>query len=157
MRRSSNQTLAISSIVALSMAIASCGESRVSQCQRLIAVASNAVTQVEAVIGDGQLTSTGPALTEQATAKLTSVAEAQEQALSEMQALELPDQQLQGFQQRFVSLYSDVSRASRDLVAAAQERDPQAVEQANNAFQAAIAQETPLVNEVNTYCVGDSL
>jgi protein-disulfide isomerase-like protein with CxxC motif len=69
-----------------------------------------------------------------------------------MEGLQLTDEQLKDYQTRFITMYTDTNKATRDLVTAAEAKDAQAAQQAFNALQTATSQEGPLVNEVNSYC-----
>ena len=135
----------ISVIAILGVFTASCGESKVSQCNKLIDVANKAVADVQAIT-----TSANP----QDVTAMTRIAETADQARGSMEALELADDQLETFRQQFVTMYSETSQATRDLVTAVNANNSQNAETAYNALQTATDKETPLVNEVNTYCGG---
>ncbi|MBD2464711.1 hypothetical protein H6G89_27280 [Oscillatoria sp. FACHB-1407] len=137
--------IVISMLAAVSVLAASCGESKVSQCNKLIEVANKAVSDVQAIT-----TSANP----QDVNAMTQIAETADQARASMEALELSDESLQAFKQRFVTMYADTSKATRDLVTAVNANNSQGAEAAYTALQTATDQETPLVNEVNTYCGG---
>lgn len=137
--------IVISAIAILSVFTASCGESKVSQCNKLIDVANKAVADVQAIT-----TSANP----QDVTAMTRIAETADQARGSMEALELADDQLATFRQQFVTMYSETSQATRDLVTAVNANNSQNAETAYNALQTATDKETPLVNEVNTYCGG---
>lgn len=137
--------IVVSVFAILSLLAASCGESKVSQCNKLIEVANKAVTDVQAITA-----SANP----QDVNAMTQIAETADQARASMEALELSDEPLVGFQQRFVAMYSETSQATRDLVTAVNANNSQGAEQAYTALQTATDQETPLVTEVNTYCGG---
>jgi hypothetical protein len=133
----------ISIVTALGLLAVSCGESKVSQCNKLIEVANNAVTEVQNVTSAAQ---------PQDVNSMTKIAETADKATADMQALELSDEQLQGFQQRFVTMYTDTSKSTRALVDAVNKKDAAAAEQSYKDLQAATGQESALVGEVNTYC-----
>ncbi|NJO78955.1 MAG: hypothetical protein HC827_10825 [Cyanobacteria bacterium RM1_2_2] len=127
---------------------ASCSESKVSQCSKLIDIANRAVTGVKQVSDSGVANTSQPSSIEQ----MNDIADVANNAKAEMEALQLNDEQLQGYQTRFITMYTDTNKATRDLVTAAEAKDAQAAQQAFNALQTATAQEEPLVTEVNTYC-----
>jgi hypothetical protein len=137
--------IVISVFAILSALIASCGESKVSQCNKLIDVANKAVSDVQAI--------TASANPQDVTA-MTRIAETADQARGSMEALELADDQLETFRQQFVTMYTETSQATRDLVTAVNAKNSQNAETAYNALQTATDKETPLVTEVNTYCGG---
>lgn len=141
---SAKRIAGFSLIAAISVLAVACGESKVSQCNKLIEVANKAVGDVQDV--------TSSANPEDVNAMIK-IADTADQAKSTMETLELNDEKLKGFQQRFVTMYQETSTATRSLVDAVGKQDNQAAETAYNNLQAATDQETPLVNEVNEYCM----
>lgn len=133
----------IASLVALGLLMASCSENKVSQCNRLIEIANQAVSGVEAVSETRQ-----PDDVE----SMNRIADIADTAKSQMESLQLSDPQLKEYQTRFVAMYTDTTQATRDLVASVGQKDTDAARTAFDALQTATAQEGPLVNEVNTYC-----
>lgn len=145
------KTKRISQILVLMMVAflaASCSESKVSQCSKLIDIANRAVTSVKQVSDSSQADNPQPDSIEQ----MNEIADVANSAKAEMEALQLTDEQLQSYQARFITMYTDTNQATRDLVAAAEAKDAQAAQQAFNALQTATSQEEPLVTEVNGYC-----
>ncbi|HEY9623454.1 MAG TPA: hypothetical protein V6C78_24060 [Crinalium sp.] len=135
----------VSVAVALGVLTVSCGESKVSQCNKLIGVANKAVTDVQAITSNAN---------PQDVSAMTKIADTADQAKASMEGLELSDEKLKVFQQRFVAMYSDTSKSTRELVSAVGANNSQAAETAYKQLQTATNQETPLVNEVNGYCGG---
>lgn len=131
------------SVLMIALLVASCSESKVSQCSKLINIANQAVRGVEQVSDSAR-----PDSIEQ----MNEIADVANGAKAEMEALQLNDEQLRSYQTRFVTMYTDTNQATRDLVTAAEAKDAQAAKQAFNALQTATAQEEPLVTEVNGYC-----
>lgn len=117
-----------------------------SECSSLIAAANQAVADVQATTQSSGGDVSG----------LLQIADIADQSVGRMQAIPLTDPQLQGYRDRFVSMYSSTGQASRDLVSAVQQDDPSAAQQAYDAIVSATSQEGPLVNEVNTYCSSSS-
>jgi hypothetical protein len=139
-----HKPLAVVSVaVAVGVLTVSCGESKVSQCNKLIEVANKAVSDVQAITASANSQDVGA---------MAKIADTADQAKASMESLELSDEKLKDFQQRFVSMYTDTSKATRDLVAAVGADNSQGAEQAYTALQTATNQETPLVTEVNGYC-----
>jgi hypothetical protein len=136
----------VSLIMAVGMLTVSCGESKVSQCNKLIEVANKAVSDVQTITASAD---------SQDVSAMAKIADTADQAKASMEALELSDEKLQDFQQKFVSMYTDTSKATRDLVAAVGADNSEGAQQAYTALQTATNQETPLVNEVNGYCGGN--
>lgn len=122
-----------------------CSQNKIAQCNQLIEVANEAVTEVQAI-------------TENASpddpAAFLRIADTADQAKTNLQAIEVTDGQLQTYQERFVTLYTNTGDSTRNLVEAVNAQDNQAAQQAYDALQQAIAEEPNLVNEVNGYCGG---
>jgi outer membrane PBP1 activator LpoA protein len=135
-------TLTVAGVAVLAI-VAGCTENKVSQCNRLIEIANRAVTDVQSVTQ-----SANP----QDVNAMTQIANTADRAASEMQAVKLSDQQLLSYKDRFVSMYADTSKATRNLIAAVGNQDGSAAQQAYDALQTATNQEGTLVTEVNTYC-----
>ena len=119
--------------------------SKVDQCNQLIDVANRAVTEVESV-------TTAESGEENNAAAFTSIAETAQQAASQLESVDLTDEQLQTFRQRFIKLYRETSEATEQLVTAVEAQDLPAAEAAYDKLETATSQEQPLVNEVNQYC-----
>ncbi|MEM8639572.1 MAG: hypothetical protein AAGG51_12265 [Cyanobacteria bacterium P01_G01_bin.54] len=137
---------AIASLSTIVLLLASgCGASKVAQCNSIIEVANSAAEEaqqlaIEGVSGDPQV--------------MLKAAEAMEQASTNMQALEIEDESLQGFQTDFVEMYSKTSSASRDLVDALEKEDREAAEASLAELQEVNQSEQEIVNGVNGYCQG---
>jgi predicted Fe-Mo cluster-binding NifX family protein len=140
-----SRTPSIAIVAALGVIVTSCGASKVAQCNELIDVANRAVEDVQAIASTAQPDDVN---------SMIQIAETAERAQTEMEALELSDEQLQGFQQRFITMYSQTSSSTRELVNAFNAQDNAAAETAYQDLQTATGQETSLVNEVNAYCSG---
>lgn len=133
----------VSAVIVMGLAVASCSDTKVSQCSKLIEIANQAVTGVKSV-------SENP--TPDNIASMNKIADVANTAKASMQELQLSDPQLKDYQTRFVSMYTDTNQATRALVSAAEAKDAQAAQQAFEALKTATAQEGPLVNEINGYC-----
>lgn len=130
-------------LVLLGFLLVGCSESRQSQCVKLVAIANQAVEELQATIQANANPNNSAYL---------KVAETVEQAKTAMTAVELIDPQLQTFQKRFIDMYAALGETARALADAVEKQDAAAAETAQTAFQQATQQEEPLVNEVNTYC-----
>ncbi|MCU0569647.1 MAG: hypothetical protein MUF49_24130 [Oculatellaceae cyanobacterium Prado106] len=139
----SRNILTVSTAIALGLLVVSCSENKASQCNKLIGVANQAVQSVE------EVTSTA---TPDNIDALNRIATAAEQANQGMRNLSLGDQELRRFQERFVAMYDETNRATRALVAAAQQKDAAASQTAFEALKTATDKEAPLVDQVNQYC-----
>ena len=127
---------------------ASCGPSKVSQCNELIQVINTAVTEVQSVTQSPEASTNPEALVQ--------IADTADRAVEQMQAVELQDEQLLEYQQSFITMYQDTSAASRAIYTASQNQDLEAAQAALGQLQAATAPEPGLVNDVNAYCGGQA-
>jgi hypothetical protein len=143
----SRKRAVVSLAAALGVSAIGCSQNRVAQCNQLIEVANQAVTDVQAI-------------TENASpddpAAFLRIADTADQAQAGLATIELTDEQLQTYQERFVALYTNTSESTRNLVEAVNAQDNQAAQQAYDSLQQAIAAEPELVNEVNSYCGGSA-
>ncbi|MGB3616036.1 MAG: hypothetical protein WBA10_19750 [Elainellaceae cyanobacterium] len=126
--------------------LVSCSSGTVDQCNQLINVANRAVTDVEAV------TSSPESPESRNTESFSNITETAQQAASQLEAIDLTDEQLQSYRQRFIKLYRETGAATEQLVTAVEEQNLPAAEDAYEKLEAATGQEEPLVNEVNQYC-----
>lgn len=130
-------------IAAVNLLTVSCTENKVSQCNKIIKVANQIANKATAVINDGQRDN--PKATLQA-------AEAMDKASKEMAALTLKDEKLKNYQSRFMKMYGETSKATRDFIGAYEKKDRPAAEKALKKLDEATNQEPKLVDEINIYC-----
>lgn len=144
----------ISTIAAVAFVVVSCSEGKVAQCNELIDVANRAVTQVQSVTQSANPAPApgGSAANPANVEAMTRIATAADEARGSMENLSFGDQQLTQFQSRFVTMYTEISTATRALVASANTNNSQAAQQAFNDLKKATDKEAPLVEEVNAYC-----
>jgi hypothetical protein len=138
------------SIAAMGLLVSSCSESRLSQCRKLINVANQVVTDVQAVAQNASTSASGS--TNNSTEVITRVANAANSAKINMEELSLNDTQLQDFQNRYATMYAEIYDTTNAMLDASESRDREAGRQAYSAFQAATSQESTLVSEINQYC-----
>ncbi len=129
----------------ISLSLASCAESKISQCNKIIQVANEAVSEAKSITNGGQASDPKAML---------KAADAMEKASQEMEAIEVKDAKLQDYQAGFINMYRDTSQATRDFVGAFEKKDRSAAEAALNKLQQATTPERQLVEEINTYCAG---
>lgn len=127
----------------LSLLTVSCSESKVSQCNKIIKVANQAVTEAKSITNGGQASDSKAML---------KAADAMEKASKDMEVIKVNDQKLKDYQTRFVTMYRDTSKATRDFVAAFQKKDRSAAEAALTNLQKATTPEKQLVEGINVYC-----
>lgn len=130
---------------AISFLAVSCSESKVAQCNKIIKVTNEVVSQTKSVTNGNQ------AIDLKATLK---AADAMEKASQEMQAIKVSDKKLQDYQSRFTNMYRDTSKATRDFVAAFEKKDRSSAETALLKLQRATTPEKQLVDDINKYCTG---
>jgi len=130
---------------AISLLTASCSESKISQCNKIIKIANDAVSQAKTVTNGGQASDPKAML---------QAAEAMEKASKQMTDIPVNDPKLKDYQTGFVKMYGDTSKATRDFVKAFEKKDRPAAERALTALQQATIPEKQLVTDINTYCSG---
>lgn len=130
---------------AISLLTASCSESKISQCNRIIQIANQAVSQAKTVTNGGQASDPKAML---------QAAEAMEKASKQMTDIPVTDPKLKDYQTGFVKMYGDTSKATRDFVKAFEKKDRPAAERALTSLQQATLPEKQLVTDINTYCSG---
>jgi oligoendopeptidase F len=134
-------------VTILGAGIVSCSENKSAQCAKLIGVANQAVNSIETVTAP--VGSNGSSNNIEALNKIITVADDTNKAMKD---LNLTDPKLQEFRGRFTTMYTATSTATRDLVAAANNKDAAASQKAYEALKTSTSQESPLVDEVNGYC-----
>ena len=127
----------------ISLLSVSCGESKISQCNKIIKVANQAVSQAKSVTNGGQANDPKAML---------KAADAMEKASKEMKALNVKDKKLQEYQNGFIKMYGNTSKATRNFVTAFEKKDRPAAEAALTSLQQATTPERQLVADINTYC-----
>jgi hypothetical protein len=136
----------LSATAAMALLFAGCGESKVSQCNKIIKVANQAAT-VSQEFGKNPRPEKG-------SKSLTDVASKLDLASNEMKALEIKDEKLQGFQQGFLKLYQDASQGLKDTAAALDKKNFSAANSSLIKLKKSTQSESTLVKEINTYCTG---
>ena len=131
--------------VAISFLTVSCGESKVSQCQKIINVANQASTEAKV------LTKGVPPIDPDAMVK---AADTMDKAAQAMEAIKLSDNKLKEYQTGFSKMYRDTSTAMRGLVEPLKNKDRQKVFATLKNLRQAIVPEPQLVSGLNTYCNG---
>lgn len=126
----------------MTLAIARHGESKVSQCNQLVAVVNKAAEARPDV--EGRTIAEDNHLLLKVAIKLDGYAD-------DLTMLEFSNQKIQVLQAQFIKLYRDTSKASGAVVSAPSSNF-QSVQQANKAFIETQERESPLVQEVNRYC-----
>lgn len=142
---SSKRRSVVISLAIAGMVMVGCSEGKISQCNKLIEIANQAATSVESVTQSSSPDDPDAFLR---------IADTADEAAGQLEALEIEDETLQGFRQRFITLYVETSSATRELVTAVNEQNAPGAEEAYNRLETATNTEGPLVDEVNQYCGG---
>ncbi|MGB5960217.1 MAG: hypothetical protein WBG73_06120 [Coleofasciculaceae cyanobacterium] len=130
--------------MAVGLLTASCSD-KISQCNKIIKIANDAVSQAKTVTNGGQASDPKSML---------QAAEAMEKASKQMTDIPVNDPKLKDYQTGFVKMYGDTSKATRDFVKAFEKKDRSAAERALTSLQQATLPEKQLVTDINTYCSG---
>lgn len=128
--------------VFITLLIASCGESKVTQCNKL----NKLINQADVV------TKTAKTATPYA---LIRSASQLDKVTSALQGVEVKNDQLLYWQSSFVTLYTDVSKSFRTLAAAIQTQDADGIKSSLSFLQQAQTKDRELVKQINTYCQGN--
>jgi hypothetical protein len=122
-----------------------CSESKISQCSKIVKIATQTVNQTKAIAGQGKKVSPEVIL---------KGAETMDKAAQSMAAIELSDTKLKEYQGGFINMYRDISKNIRAFGVAAQRRDRIAAIAALKTWQQANfrEQDTRLTTEVKSYC-----
>ncbi|MBH8564022.1 hypothetical protein I8748_17830 [Nostoc sp. CENA67] len=146
MQRAFKQTAILSATAAIAILFTGCGESKVTQCNKIINVANQAATIGQEISTNSKSEKGSKSLTEAAT-KIDKIA-------NDMKAVEVKDEKLQGFQGRFLKLYQDSSKALRDTAGALDKKNLKAATGFLATLKNTTNQESAIVKEINGYCSG---
>jgi len=135
----------LSTFTAIGFLVVGCGESKVTQCNKISAVVNRAANETQSI---------GKSNNPDKIAELSKAADTVDQYAKELEGVQVKDDNLRGLKTRFVKMYKDTSKSSRDLVAAAKVKNVPAVKTSLQSLQTATGQETTLVSEFNQYCRG---
>ncbi|MBD2341061.1 hypothetical protein H6G64_29250 [Calothrix sp. FACHB-156] len=147
MQRMFKQTTILSATAAIALLFTGCGESKVAQCNKIVKVANQAVTI-------GQDFGKNPNNAKTGSKALTEVAGKIDAITTEMKALEIKDEKLQGFQQRFTTLYQSTSQGLKDEAKALDKKDLAGAKRSLVTLKKNSTEESTLVKEINSYCSG---
>lgn len=131
----------------ISLLAVSCGQSKVSQCNQMIQVANQAVSDAKVVTSGVQEDNPQAEAMRQAAAVMNKASE-------EMNAIDVTDETLQDYQASFVNMYRDMSHAMGDYALAFEQDDYQAAKAAEMNFLQAMTPNKQLADNLNAYCSG---
>jgi hypothetical protein len=121
------------------------GEGKEAQCQKITTLLSS---------GRSEMTEAQSGAASDKVGAMKKMAEITGKYADQFKALELQDEKLQGFQERFVALNQSVSEAAAGAVEANEKQDAEAGKAAVAAIQEAASGENALLSEVQQYCGG---
>jgi hypothetical protein len=130
---------------ALALLTASCSENKIAQCNRIIKIANETVTQAKTVPNGTQ--GSDPKF-------MLKAAEVMEKASKQMTDISINDPKLKDYQTSFAKMYRDTSKATRDFVKAYEKKDRSAADKASTNLQQAAIPEHQLLIDINNYCGG---
>ncbi|WP_339384476.1 hypothetical protein [Oscillatoria sp. FACHB-1407] len=119
------------------------GIARTDECMMLAGLISQAGTEAQAIAQTATPGDPAPFV------QLFSIVD---RTSSTMERLRITDGRLQGLKQQFISTYSTMSDASRNLIESASEQDFEAADRAYNAIVNAAGREQQLIEETVRYC-----
>lgn len=120
----------------LSLGLYACGESKVSQCNKIVTVVSK--------FKDASLPTD--------LAGLNTVATNIDQSRIALQAIAIQDQNIKGIQELLVTVYDDASQAIKARAKALEAKDKAALDKAKQDLQAVAVKESELVDRFNGLC-----
>jgi hypothetical protein len=142
--RRTTSTLPCAAVVACAALLAGCGQQKVNQCNALIQVINTGVQSLEKspkVEGDTA-----------GSADLKVMADTMDKVASDAAKVPLTIPELKKFSAEYQSMAKDVSKAARDMGAAADAKDQKKVAAAQAALEEAVKREDPLITSINTFC-----
>jgi hypothetical protein len=128
----------------VALILTSCAESKVAQCNKMIAIANQAAEASLAFGSNPQPEKGGQAFVE--------VADKLDGFATSMSALEISDEKLKGYQASFSEMYKAASKGLRGAAMALDKKDAEAMQKEMKAIQDGTSQEGKLVSDTNTYC-----
>lgn len=128
---------------AISLLTVSCGESKITQCQKIGQITKEVAIETKNLTNDGKTKDRKAIL---------KAADAAEKAAKDMAALKIRDKKLQELQTGFSKMYRDMSKSTRDIVIALNKKDFPAVDAGLKNWQQAYNSENNLVKGINSYC-----
>jgi uncharacterized membrane protein len=130
----------------VSMLLASCGEGKVTQCNKLIGLANQATDEIKGLQQGG-----GDSADEKKQ-QLEKIANSLDSYTKKAQGLSIQDEQLKAFQKQLIDLYQQTRDNSRALLTAVNTKDAKATNTALSKLIQGGGTEQSLIRSVNTYC-----
>jgi uncharacterized membrane protein len=130
----------------VSTLLASCGEGKVTQCNKLIGLANQATDEIKGLQQGG-----GDSADEKKK-QLEKIANSLDSYTKKAEGLSIQDEQLKAFQKQLITLYQQTRDNSRDLLTAVNTKDAKATNAALSKLIQGGGTEQSLIRSVNTYC-----
>jgi hypothetical protein len=136
----------LSTVVLTSFSLVSCGESKVSQCNKLISLANQATDEIKGLQQGGEDS------TDAKKQQLEKIANSLDTYTKKAEGLSLQDEKLKDFQKQLTALYQQTRDNSRSLLEAVNKKDGKATNTALSKLIQGGATEQSLIRDVNTFC-----
>jgi len=137
-------TLATVTMLPVVASAQSGNRTKIAQCNQIIRIANTAVRETKAITNSGQPSSPQAML---------KAADAMDSAARQMENLSIADRTLQSYRSRFITMYRQTSKATRNFARAYNQKDREQSELALRDLQNATAPEKQIVADINTYCL----
>ena len=128
---------------AISFFAVACAPTKFSECEEIIRISVRVTEQTKELCPDCQTENFQEAL---------QVADTMEKAAEEMNTISITDEKLKDYQVSFVEIYRGMSQATRNFIAALDQKDLQAAKEAKEKLQIVGNKEQQTVNGINNYC-----
>jgi hypothetical protein len=122
--------------ITIGLLLHGCGESKVSQCNKVVTVANKTKTLVAPKDVAGFLP----------------LAENIDQIRTEVQAISIQESKLKELQVQLLSMYGDVSQSLKAQAKATESKDKTALDKAKQELETAAGKETDIVDRLNALC-----
>ncbi len=129
--------------VIVGFSLLGCVDTMAYQCNEVISIANDTVTQAK------ELTEAGKTTDPQA---MLQAADAMEASAVQMEAVEVEDEQIQAYQTGFIEMYQKTAASTRSFVTAYENSDRDSAENSFSHLQEATGAEEELVQGINQYC-----
>lgn len=133
----------LSLTVATTFILVSCGDSKLTQCQKIGTITKQVASDTKAITNDGKTKDHKSIL---------KAADFTEKAAKDMEKLEISDPKLKEFQVGFSQMYKDMSKSTRDMLTALNKKNFPAFDLGLKNWQKAYSTEKRLVTGINNYC-----
>jgi alanyl-tRNA synthetase len=143
--------LSLSAIVAIAVLFVGCRVIKVVQCNKITKVAHQEAPSIQEFANPAKFQNP-----KKAAQSFTEIGDKLEKMTKDMQALEIQDAKLKGFQTRFVNMYEETNSGLRDAVTSLEEQDLFGFADSLEKIAKVPSQETSLLQEFNGYCSGNS-